>query len=36
MVDLYLEENKKNILMLWGVIHDPASLSGIFPWLFCS
>lgn len=31
MVALYLEENKKNIIMLWRVICDPASLSGIYP-----
>ena len=31
IVALYLEENEKYILMLWGVICDPASLSGVFP-----
>lgn len=31
MVALNLEEKKKNILTLWRVICDLASLSGIFP-----
>lgn len=31
MATFYLEENKKNIIMLWRVICDPVSLSGIYP-----
>lgn len=30
MIVLYLEENNKNIIMLWRVTCDPASLKGIF------
>lgn len=31
MVALYVVENKKNFIMLWRVLCDPASLNGIYP-----